>query len=189
MFGIRPTCQCEGNHTYYGLKITQACNQKWSSKFVREYCVLHSTLKNLMSLFIKIFSLYNPIRFLAILYPKSPSNLMVDVGIRHSHQLLLTHWGWVTHICVGNLATIGSDNGLLPGRRQAITWTNAGILLIGPLWTNFSEILIEIPTFSFKKMHLKVSSAKWRPSCLGLNVLRLISTHHVTYCMGECIQT
>ena len=83
----------------------------------------------------------------------------------------LTHWGRVTHICVSNLTTIGSVNGLSPGRRQAITWTNAGILLIGPLETSFSEILIEIPTFSFKKMRLKVSSAKWRPFCLGLNVL------------------
>ena len=44
--------------------------------------------------------------------------------------------------------------------RQAITWTNAGILLIGPLGRNLSEILIEIPIFSFKKMRLKVSSAK-----------------------------
>ena len=83
----------------------------------------------------------------------------------------LTHWGRVTHICVSNLPTIGSDNGLSPGRRQAIIWTNAGILLIGPLWTNFSEILIEIPTFSFKKMRLEVQSAKWRPCSLGLNVL------------------
>ena len=57
-------------------------------------------------------------------------------------------------------------------RRQAIIWTNAGILVIGPLWTNFSEILIDIHTFSFKKMHLKMSSAKWRPFCLGPNVLR-----------------
>ena len=37
-----------------------------------------------------------------------------------------------------------------------------------------SEILIEIPTLSFKKMRLKVSSAKWRPFCLGLNVLSLV---------------
>ena len=88
----------------------------------------------------------------------------------------LTHWGRVTQICVSNLTTIGSVNGLSPGRRQAITWTNAGILLIGPLGTNFSEILIEIPTFSFTKMRLKVSSAKWRPFCLGLNVL--ISLNH-----------
>ena len=83
----------------------------------------------------------------------------------------LTHWGRVTHKCVGKLNTIGWDNGLSPGRRQAIISTNAGILLIGPSGTDFSEILIRIQTFSFKKMHLKMSSAKCRPSCLGLNVL------------------
>ena len=78
----------------------------------------------------------------------------------------------MTHICVGNLTIIGSDNGLSPGRRQAIIGTNVGILLTGPLGTNFSEILIGIQIFSFKKMPLKMSSAKWRPFCLGLNVLR-----------------
>ena len=86
----------------------------------------------------------------------------------------LTHWGWVTHICVGNLTIIGSDNGLSPGRRQAIIWTNDGILLIGPLGTNFSEILIKIHTFSLKKIHLKMSSGTCRPFCLVLNVLKLI---------------
>ena len=83
----------------------------------------------------------------------------------------LTHWGRVTHICVGNLTIIGSDNGLSPERCQAIIWTKAGILLIGPLGTNFSEILIEIRAFPFKKMHLNMSG-KWRTFCLGLNVLR-----------------
>ena len=63
----------------------------------------------------------------------------------------LTHWGRVTQICVGKLTIIGSDNGLSPDRRQAIIWTNAGILLIGPLETNFSEILIEILTFHSRK--------------------------------------
>ena len=77
----------------------------------------------------------------------------------------------MTHTCVGKLTIIGSDNGLSPGRRQAIIRTNAGILLIGTLGTNFSEILSEIHTFSFKKMHLKMSSGRWRPICLGLNVL------------------
>ena len=79
---------------------------------------------------------------------------------------LLTHWGRATH----KLTIIGTDNGLSPGRRQAIIWTSAGILLIGPLGTNFNEIFIEIHTFSFKKIHLKMSSGKWRPFCLGLNV-------------------
>ena len=87
--------------------------------------------------------------------------------------LKLTHWGRVTHICVGDLTTIGSDNGLSPDRRQAIIWTNAGILSSGPLGINFSEISMKIQTFSFRKMRLKSSSAKWRPSCLGLNVLSM----------------
>ena len=83
----------------------------------------------------------------------------------------LTHWGRVTHTCVSKLTIISSDNGLSPDRRQAIIWTNAGLLLIGPLGTNFIEILIEILIFSFKKMRLKMSSAKRHPFCLGLNVL------------------
>ena len=82
----------------------------------------------------------------------------------------------MTHICVGKLTIIGSDNGLSPGRRQAIIWTNAGILLIEPLGTNFNEILIKINIFSFKKMHLKMSFGKWRPFCLSLNVLMKIFT-------------
>ena len=84
----------------------------------------------------------------------------------------LTHWGRVTHICVSKLTIIGSDNGLSPGRRQAIIWTNAGILSIGHLGTNFNEILIEIQILSSKEMRLKMSSAKWRLFSLGLNELR-----------------
>ena len=77
----------------------------------------------------------------------------------------------MTHICVSKQTTIGSDNGLSPGRRQAIIWSNAGILSNWTLGTNFSEILSEIDTLSFKQMRLKMSSGKWRPYCLGLNVL------------------
>ena len=80
----------------------------------------------------------------------------------------------MTHICVGKLTIIDSDNGLSPGRRQASIRTNAGILLIGPMGTNFSENLAEIIAFSFKKMYLKVPSAKWRPFCLGLNELKFL---------------
>ena len=88
----------------------------------------------------------------------------------------------MTHICVSELTIIdiGSDNGLWPGRCQAIIWNNPGLfmlLLIEPLGTNFSEISIGIQTFSFKKMHLNMSSAKWRPFCLGLNVLRVNLSH------------
>ena len=107
-----------------------------------------------------------------------PVNLLAPSDIymhmRRWTGFSLTHWGRVTHICVGNLTIIGPDNGLSPGRRQAITRTNAVILLIEPLRTNFSEVSIEIHTFSFMKMYLKMSSAKWRPFCLGLIVLILV---------------
>ena len=89
------------------------------------------------------------------------------------YNRLLTQWGRVTHICVSNPSIIGSDNGLSPSRHQAIIWTNAGILLIRPSGTNFSEISIEIHIFSFTKMHFKWSSGKWRPFCHGLNVLTM----------------
>ena len=53
---------------------------------------------------------------------------------------LFTHWGKVMHICVSKLTITGSDNGLLPGRHQAIIWTNAGLFLIWLLGKSFSEI-------------------------------------------------
>ena len=94
--------------------------------------------------------------------------ILLDAGCKTYWSL--THWGRVTHIHVGNLTIIDSDNDLSTGRCQAIIWTNAGILLIDSLGTKFSEISFEILTFSFKKMRLKLS-AKWQPFCLGLNVL------------------
>ena len=75
--------------------------------------------------------------------------------IRYHWTFTLTHWGRVTHLYVGKLTMVCSDNGLAPSRRQAIICTNARILSIGPLGTNSSEILVGIQTFSSKKMHLK----------------------------------
>ena len=86
----------------------------------------------------------------------------------------LTHWGWVTHKCVNKLTIIGSDNGLLPGRRQAIIWTNAGILLIGPLGTIFNGFFIQIHIFLFQKIHFYMSSGKWLPFCHSLYVLAVV---------------
>ena len=104
---------------------------------------------------------------------------------------LLTHWGRMTHICIGNLTIIGSDNGLLSEQRQAIIWTNAGISLIEPLVANFSEISIGIQTFSFKKMNFKMSSVKWRPFCLGLNLLKYGLLHVVCqyHVILDCVIT
>ena len=98
-----------------------------------------------------------------IAYLKFHSNLP---GVK-----LLTHWGWVTHICISKITIISSDNGLSPDRCQAIISSIAGILLVWLMVTNFSEVLTEIYLFSLKKMHLKMLSVKSRPFCLGLNVL------------------
>ena len=62
-----------------------------------------------------------------------------------------------------NRFSIGSDNGLSLIVRQAIIWTSAGLLLIGPLERNFSEILTKLQNFSLTKRHPKISFAKWRP--------------------------
>ena len=98
---------------------------------------------------------------------------------------LLTHWDWVTHICVSTLTIIGSDNGLSPGRPQAIIWTSDGILLIGPQGTSFSETLSKIVTLSLKKMLFKcrvrsgghfVSASIIRQSVKG--EMNSLKTHH-----------
>ena len=147
-----------------------------------------STIKSILSII--FYVIYGAVHFQFTQFSCDDCENMCTLSHYHhqigsrNHYPLLTHWGRVTHICFGNLTIIGSDNGLAPGRRQTIIWTNDGLLLIGPLGTNFSEILIGIQTFSFKKMHLKMSSAKWRPFCLGLNVLRVRSWNNDTHCMS-----
>ena len=79
----------------------------------------------------------------------------------------LTHLPLVPHICVSEL-----------GQHQAIIWTNAGILLIGPLGTNFNGILIKIYIFSLKKMHLKFSSAKIAAIFPGGDELIVVILHY-----------
>ena len=61
-----------------------------------------------------------------------------------------------------------------------IDGASVGILLIGPLWTNFNEILIKIHEFSFKKLRLKMSSAKYPPFRLGLNLLNIKVKEYMT---------
>ena len=104
----------------------------------------------------------------------------LNQSMNHDHQTSvydndhwhneLTHWDRMPHICVSKQIIIGSDNGLSPGRRLAIIWHNAAILLIGPLATYFNEILNEINIFSFNIFE-NVSS-KRRPFCLCVSVLK-----------------
>ena len=85
------------------------------------------------------------------------------------NRKIYENYGWIyvnslrpSDAYMRKLAIGGSDKSLSPGRHQAIILTNAGILLLWSLGTNFSEILIEIHTVSFKIMYLKMSG-KWRP--------------------------
>ena len=88
------------------------------------------------------------------------SVFVIFTQIPNTEQWLwLNHRGRVTHIRVGKLTSIASDNGLSPGRRQTIIWNIAGIMLIGPLGTNFSEILIKI---LWKNMFENVCEILWR---------------------------
>ena len=86
----------------------------------------------------------------------------------------------MTHICVGNLTTIGSDNGLsAPSHYLNQCWNIVNCTPRNKLQWNVNWI-------SYKKIHLKMSSGKWRPFCLGLNVLTkqlIIDIHAPHHCM------
>ena len=75
-----------------------------------------------------------------------------------SERTLLTPPLLVPHVSM-NWVNIGSGNGLSHFPLQANTWSNFGLLLIGPLEI-FSEISFANQTLSFKKMRLIISSAK-----------------------------
>ena len=96
---------------------------------------------------------------------------------------------WVASNDASHIATL--FNSLRPSDAYMRQWsnhhwfrqTNAGILLTWPLGTNFSELSIEIYTFSFKKIHLIMSSEKWRPFCLSLIMLKCF--HGLHYNMSK----
>ena len=98
---------------------------------------------------------------------------IILTGVLPIHNSIsLTHWGRVMHICVGRLTIIVSDNGTSPDRCQDIIWTTAGILLIGPLGTNFNEIFyqnscIYIQENAFKNIVCKTAAILSQPQCVN----------------------
>ena len=91
---------------------------------------------------------------------------------------IITHWGRVTHLCVSKLTSIASDNGLWPGRRQAIIWNNVGILFIGPLGTNFNfnrNSIIFIVENMFENVVCEMSAILSRPQCVNAQMPYFIS--------------
>ena len=87
----------------------------------------------------------------------------------------------MTHICVGKLPPLVHIMACRMDGTKPLS-ANAATLLIGPLGTSFSEILVGIQTFSFKETRLKMASAKWRPFCLGLDELNLHMSR-IWWCM------
>ena len=95
----------------------------------------------------------------------------------------------MTHICVNKLTIIGSDNGLSPGRRRAIIWSSARILLIRTLGTKFNEILSEIRTFSFlinenafENIVCEMAAILSRPQCVKMVYYMFQSQQQLTSC-------
>ena len=58
-----------------------------------------------------------------------------------------------------NRINIGLNNSLTPIQRQAIIYTNAALLSIGAIGTNFGEIFNRLHNFSFTKVLLKTKMA------------------------------
>ena len=119
------------------------------------------------ALILRILGPWKPRRFsTSHTFSRPPMNVIkCSIDYCEKNARTWTHSDRVTHTCV----SIASDNGLSPIRRQAISWTNVD-LPNGHLVMHFSEILVKIRKLPFKKMHLKMTSAKWRPPCLGLHV-------------------
>ena len=92
---------------------------------------------------------------------------MVHILQNLTHQLLRLEYSrpipWLLMLWL----LVSSDH-----QHQAIIWTNAGLLLIGPLGTNF----IKLKTFLSKKMSLKMLSAKYQPFCHGINMLTVYNS-------------
>ena len=104
-------------------------------------------------------------------------------GIINVHKLISPY----SRIYVAvNRVSKSSDDGLLPIRRQAIILTSAGLLSIGPLGTNFSEILITTKIFIHEnasetvvcEMAVILSRERWGKAQVGhATVVDFVSVH------------
>ena len=97
-------------------------------------------------------------------------NHIADTSKKIKKAISLTHWGRVTHICVGKLTIIGSDNGLSPEWHQTIIWTNAGIFwaLRNKLQWNFNRYSnIFIQENAFGNVVCEMASILSRHQCVN----------------------
>ena len=81
-------------------------------------------------------------------------------------MLWLTHWGRVTHICVGKLTIIGSDNGLAPTRNQCwdiVNWNLRNKLQ----WNLKRNSYIFIQENAFENVVWRMAAILSRPQCVN----------------------
>ena len=81
-----------------------------------------------------------------------------------------THWGRMTHICVSKPTTIGSDNGLSPGRRHYLNqYWNIVNLTTGnkPKWNLKQNSYIFTEENAFENVVWKMASMLFRPQCVN----------------------
>ena len=84
----------------------------------------------------------------------------------------LTHWGRVTHICVGKLTIIGSDNDLSPSQAAPShylnqCWNIVNLTLGNKLQWNFNRNWnILIPENAFEYIVCEMASILSRPQCV-----------------------
>ena len=88
-----------------------------------------------------------------------------------TNRRLLTHWGRVTHICVSELTIIGSDNGLSPGRSQAIICICCGDIVNWSLrnklqWNFNRNSNIFIQENALEHVVCEMASILSRPQCV-----------------------
>ena len=148
----------------------RATSQNLHMNFICTICIWHQaiTWSNAGKLFIGLLGTIHTFSFKKI-HLLTSSGKWRPFCLGHN---VLTHWGWVTHICIGNLTIIGLDNGLSPGRRQAIIWTNAGILLIRQTrnklqWNVDQNSNIFIHENAFESVLCEMASILSRPQCVN----------------------
>ena len=101
------------------------------------------------------------------------------MNLKVKGALWLTHWGRMTHICIGDLTTIVSDKGLSPNQRQVINCTNAEVLLIEPLGTKFygnfnRNSYIFIQANAVENITRKVADILSWPQCVLMELILLL---------------
>ena len=133
-------------------------------------------LKSYKSIYTCIYKVKNllKINMCAPICSKYESTLLHHILMGHGYfnaQSLSHNRYRVTHICVSNLIFIGSDNGLSPGRRQAIIWTNAGSVWLWifsrtairaiPIWRSIARLNFVVAIYFNDTKNWEVSIAMW----------------------------